>query len=38
MSELPNKPLEQANGALVRMEAPFAAQRQRSPDTEEPWT
>ncbi len=29
----PNKPLEQANGALARMEAPFAAQRQRWGDT-----
>ncbi len=28
----PNKPLEQTNGALARMEAPFAAQRQRSAD------
>ncbi len=32
---LPNKPLEQANGALARMKAPFAAQRQRSPHKED---
>jgi len=28
-----NKPLQQTNGALARMVAPFAAERQRSTDS-----